>query len=273
MHAQTCCGPVAETSKGLRLENSLHSAHQSAAALRPPSLHLPASQCPAPPRAHLGAQGDLHRIRQLLHALQQPRAALVAKPQVLGGVAARLQLQRRERLRGWMAGTRACECRRRGSLTHVQKVGGEQPTRSLHGRQLIGGGGWRRRQRHFATGRPAAWERCRVPIGSASSTAKGAESCTRAAGPPPSPDASWPMRGGPQPRRPGAAQISIGFGCASGPGPPPPRQAGPNSPPCDRAGRRPQAAWKLLASLLTPDGARRSGIRAWWGRLPLLEAG
>lgn len=41
--------------------------------------------------AHLGAQSDLHRVRQLLHARQQAGAALVAKPQLLGGIAAALK--------------------------------------------------------------------------------------------------------------------------------------------------------------------------------------
>jgi hypothetical protein len=44
-----------------------------------------------PPPPHLGPQGDLHRICQLLHARQQPRAALIAKAQLLCGVAAGLQ--------------------------------------------------------------------------------------------------------------------------------------------------------------------------------------
>ncbi len=79
--------------------------------------------------------------------------------------------------------------------------------------------------------------------------------------PPRSPDASSPMRGGPQPRRPGANQISIGFGAGSRPGPPPPlRAAAADSPPCDRAGRRPQTAVQLPASCWQP--MKREGKRS-----------
>ena len=45
----------------------------------------------AAPAAHLGAERDLHRICQLLHARQQAGAALIAESQLLGGIAAGLE--------------------------------------------------------------------------------------------------------------------------------------------------------------------------------------
>lgn len=57
--------------------------------------------------AHLGAQRDLHSISQLLNACQQAGTAVVAKAQVLGGIATGLQ-----RLVGLQAGAAAKRQRR-----------------------------------------------------------------------------------------------------------------------------------------------------------------
>ena len=65
---------------------------------------------------HLGAQGDLHRVRQLLHARQQAGTALIAEAQLLGGEATGLQglegLQSGCTCEGWWwaggAGTSGC---------------------------------------------------------------------------------------------------------------------------------------------------------------------
>ena len=93
-HAAVACG-VNASQQGAEVHACMRTRHPLPARRCHATAHTPQARLPA----YLGPQGDLHRIRQLLHARQQAGPALIAEAQLLGGIAARLKglegLQRR----------------------------------------------------------------------------------------------------------------------------------------------------------------------------------
>lgn len=78
------CAPLLQ----LKLQVQLLLGHQSTSGRRAGGQAQRAAVAAA---AHLGAQGDLHCICQLLHARQQAGAALISEAQLLGGEATGLE--------------------------------------------------------------------------------------------------------------------------------------------------------------------------------------